>query len=134
MSSNFANITILMKAHEKPGVKMEPGIVLDQLVGKALESARKKANLNQQQAADGIEVSASSLSRLERGDYSLTVSQLFQLAHRYGVPPSDIIDDVAKAKMRAESEGIRVDFQKKSNSDLLLLGAAALAAFFLMRK
>lgn len=112
---------------------MEPGIVLDQLVGKALESARKKADLNQQQAADGIDVSASSLSRLERGDYSLTVSQLFQLADRYGVQPSEIIKAVETAKMRADSQGIRVDFQKKSNSELLLLGAAALAAFFIIR-
>ncbi|WP_075185340.1 helix-turn-helix domain-containing protein [Teredinibacter haidensis] len=107
---------------------MQSGIVFDQVVGAVLVHYRKRAGLNQHEAVKGTEIGVSSLSRLEKGDYSLGMEQLFVLSHRYNVSMQEITTSIEKTYTNAVNKGVSVENEKKSNTGLLLLGAAAIAA------
>jgi transcriptional regulator with XRE-family HTH domain len=113
---------------------MQSGIVFDQVVGAVLVHYRKMADLNQHQAVEGISIGVSSLSRLEKGDYSLSMEQLFELSDRYGVSMSDITNSIEQTYANALRNGVAVETEKKSNTGLLLLGAAAIAALVIANK
>lgn len=113
---------------------MQPGIVFDQVVGAVLTHYRKRVEMNQHQAADGLSIGVSSLSRLEKGDYSLNMEQLFELSKRYGVSMSDITNSIEKTYENALKNNVLVATEKKSNTGLLLLGAAAIAALVISSK
>lgn len=115
-------------------VNMQSGIVFDQVVGAVLVHYRKRAGLNQQQAIQGTSIGVSSLSRLEKGDYSLNMEQLFELSSRYGISMSDVTNSVEQTYSNALQNGVAVKAEKKSNTALLLLGAAAIAALVIARK
>ncbi|OZG70873.1 hypothetical protein BTA51_23845 [Hahella sp. CCB-MM4] len=110
---------------------MKPGLIFDQVVGAVLTHYRKKAGLNQYQAVEGTNIGVSSLSRLEKGDYSLTMEQLFELSERYGESMSSITQCIEQTYKNALAQGITVEKKKKSNTGLLLLGAAAIAALII---
>lgn len=107
---------------------MKPGIVFDQVVGAVLAYYRKSSRLNQVDAVQGTNINVSSLSRLEKGDYSLTMEQLLELSRRYGVSMSQITRSIEDTYENAIRNGLAVQTEKKSNTGLLLLGAAAIAA------
>lgn len=113
---------------------MKSGIIYDQIVGAVLAHYRKKAKLSQQEAAQGIDISASSISKLEKGNYSLTMDQLFQLSKKYGVSMQTITNSIEQTYENAVKSDITVETEKKSNTGLLLLGAAALAALVIASK
>lgn len=113
---------------------MALGIVFDQVVGAVLARFRKNAGLNQEQAVEGTGISVSSLSRLEKGDYSLTMEQLFLICQRYGIKMADVVSSVEKTYANAQSQGVQIETEKKSNTGLLLLGAAAIAALVIANK
>jgi transcriptional regulator with XRE-family HTH domain len=95
---------------------------------------RKKAGFNQHQAVEGLSLGASSLSRLEKGDYSLTMEQLLELSTRYNVAMSEITSSIEQTYANALDNGVPVETEKKSNTGLLLLGAAAIAALVIASK
>ncbi|WP_250460310.1 helix-turn-helix domain-containing protein [Microbulbifer litoralis] len=108
---------------------MRPGIVFDQVVGAVLAHYRTQAGLSQHQAVEGISIGVSSLSRLEKGDYSLTMEQLFELSQRYNVSMMQVAASIERTYANARKHGVHIEREKKSKSGLLLLGAAAIAAF-----
>ena len=110
------------------------GVVFDQIVGAVLAHYRKRVMLNQQDAAHGTSISASSLSRLEKGDYSLSMEQLFELSCCYGVSMAEITASIQQTYENALRKGVEVKTEKKSNTGLLLLGAAAIAALVIASK
>ena len=113
---------------------MKSGIVFDQVVGAVLVHYRKRAGLNQHQAVEGINIGVSSLSRLEKGDYSLNMEQLFELSNRYGISMSEVTSSIEQTYANALQNGVAVATEKKSNTGLLLLGAAAIAALVISSK
>lgn len=114
---------------------MQSGIVFDQVVGAVLAHFRSKvAGLNQHQAVAGTNIGVSSLSRLEKGDYSLNMEQLFVLSKQYGVTMADIASSVEQTYANAKGHGVQIETEKKSNTGLLLLGAAAIAALVIATK
>lgn len=113
---------------------MQSGIVFDQVVGAVLTHYRKAAGLNQGDAVEGLSLGASSLSRLEKGDYSLSMEQLFELSRRYGVSMTVVTSSVEQTFENAIKNGIAVETEKKSNTGLLLLGAAGIAALVIANR
>ena len=114
---------------------MQSGVVFDQVVGAVLVHYRTKvAGLNQQAAVEGTSIGVSSLSRLEKGDYSLTMDQLLELSRRYGVSMTHITGSIEETYRNTLSQGVSVKEEKKSNTGLLLLGAAALTALVVATK
>lgn len=113
---------------------MQSGIVFDQVVGAVLAHYRKAAGLNQSEATEGLSLGPSSLSRLEKGDYSLSMEQLFELSRRYGVSMAEVTGSVEQTFENAIRNGIAVETEKKSNTGLLLLGAAAIAALVIANR
>ncbi len=114
---------------------MKSGVVFDQVVGAVLVHFRTKvAKLNQQEAVEGTSMGVSSLSRLEKGDYSLTMEQLLELSRRYGVPMTVVVESIEATYKNTLKQGVPVEEEKKSNTGLLLLGAAALTALVIASK
>lgn len=113
---------------------MKPGVVFDQVVGAVLVHYRKSAGLNQAEAVQGTGIGVSSLSRLEKGDYSLTMEQLLELSGRYGASMSQITKSIEATYENAVDKGVAVETEKKSSTGLLLLGAAAIAALVIASK
>lgn len=108
---------------------MKIGIVFDQVVGAVLAHYRMKvAGLSQQQAVEDTSIGASSLSRLEKGDYSLNMEQLFELSKSFGVEMSEITASVEHTCNNVERNGIYIALEKKTNTDILLLSAEALSS------
>ena len=112
---------------------MQSGIVFDQVVGAVLLHYRKKAGLNQDDVVAGTSISVSSLSRLEKGEYSLSMEQLFTLSQKFEVSMTEITNSIEKTYSNAVRNGVVVTTEKKSNTGLLLLGAAAIAALVISR-
>lgn len=111
-----------------------PGVVFDQIVGGVLTKYRNRCDLNQRQATDGTSLNVSSLSRIERGDYSLNMQQLFELSNRYSVSMAEMASSIEASYHHAIQQGMKVEQEKKSNTSLLLLGAAAVAALVVLSK
>lgn len=113
---------------------MKTGIVFDQVVGVVLTHFRTKvARLSQNQAIEGTNIGISSLSRLETGDYSLSMEQLFSLSQRFGVEVIEIVATVEQTCANARINGIFVEFEKKSNTDLLLLSSEAVSSMMIIK-
>ncbi len=114
---------------------MKLGVVFDQVVGAVLVHFRTKvAGLNQQDAVQGTNIGVSSLSRLEKGDYSLSMEQLLELSRRYGVSMTTVVESIEATYKNTLKQGVSVEEEKKSNTGLLLLGAAAVAALVIASK
>ncbi|MCZ0926029.1 hypothetical protein L0636_11750 [Halomonas janggokensis] len=61
-------------------------------------------------------------------------SQLFELSRRYGVPMAEVTASIEQTFDNAIKNGIAVETEKKSNTGLLLLGAAAIAALVIANR
>jgi transcriptional regulator with XRE-family HTH domain len=59
--------------------------------GKEARRLRTKAKLTQQVAAVQLEVSVSTLRRIENGSESVHLATLGKIADRYGVEPADLL-------------------------------------------
>lgn len=113
---------------------MESGLVFDQVIGATISHYRKQAGFNQHQASEIASISVSSLSRLEKGDYTLSVEQLIRLANAYEVGSEMMLSSIQRTHQHADQQGITVKSEKKSKTGMLLLGAAAVAALVIASK
>lgn len=59
-----------------------------------LKEARKRANLNQVDAAKALDQPQTFISKVERGERRLDVIDLIDFLKAYGVKPSDFINDL----------------------------------------
>ncbi|MEY8199715.1 MAG: helix-turn-helix transcriptional regulator [Gammaproteobacteria bacterium] len=108
---------------------MKTGIVFDQIVGMVLAHYRTKvAGLSQHQAIVGTSIGTSSLSRLEKGDYSLNMEQLFELSKSFGVDMSDVVASVESTRNNIENHDVHIAFEKKANTNILLLSTDSLTS------
>ena len=100
------------------------------VVGQVLAKYRQDLNLEQAEMAEKVGISQSTWSRIERGETTLTLEQLYQIAEKLDKNPVDIMEDITTAKKKVEMEGISVE-QKRSQesaSKNLKKGAAIAAA------
>lgn len=59
-------------------------------IGAKIAYYRKIRDITQEQLAAKVSVSRSTVSRIERGDYNLSVRLLFRIASALGVSPAEI--------------------------------------------
>ena len=60
-------------------------------LGRELQRARKKARLTQEQAAEVIHVSRTTITAIENGQRKIKADELFKLARAYHVKVNDLI-------------------------------------------
>ncbi|GAA4702637.1 helix-turn-helix domain-containing protein [Phytohabitans rumicis] len=71
----------------------------------ALRRARDARGLTQQQVADGLDWSLSKVNRLEKGEVTVSRTDLLALLEMYGVADSAVIDDLVGAARRSRQRG-----------------------------
>lgn len=110
---------------------LKPATTYQAIVGRILVGLRKNAGIGQDQLAEAIEITQSTLSRVERGESALTVEQLARAAQRLGDKASHILSMADTAVEELSAQGINVQYGRiRSGVDtgLVLIGVAALGA------
>jgi len=108
-----------------------PATTYPAIVGRILVNLRKNNGIGQDELAEAIGITQSTLSRVERGESALTVDQLARAAKRLGDKASNILEMADDAVEELNSQGINVQYERaRSGVDtgLVLIGAAALGA------
>ena len=99
------------------------------IVGHSIAQIRDRRGLRQEDLAQAMGVTQTTLSRIETGQSSISVEQLRTAAHHLGVKPSQILGDADNNELILQSQGTTVRFTR-DNQDLppaaILLGGAAL--------
>jgi len=62
-------------------------------IGNRLKEIREERKLNQSEMADLLNLSSSSYSRIERGESSVDIMQVAEIAEKLGVSASDFLPD-----------------------------------------
>lgn len=76
-----------------------------QELGRRARSARRKAGLTQQQVAERIGLSRTSVTNIERGNQQILLHMLYRLAAALGTEPTALLpepDEQSQAEMPAE--------------------------------
>ncbi len=71
----------------------------------ALRKAREERRLTQQQVADGLDWSLSKVNRLEKGEVTVSRTDLLALLEMYGVVDAAVIEDLVGAARRSRQRG-----------------------------
>ncbi|MBR8361361.1 helix-turn-helix domain-containing protein [Burkholderia vietnamiensis] len=78
------------------------------ILGQVLVKLRTSIGLKQHELAEGVGVSASTWSRIEKGDSGLSIDQLRAAAKALGVSAALILQMVEEAEKEVKSRGIDV--------------------------
>lgn len=70
-----------------------------QLVGPKIRQLRKERKLTQTELASRIGIQQSDLSRMEKGEYRVSLDTLFRILSEFNVSISEFFDDVAKESL-----------------------------------
>lgn len=70
-----------------------------QLVGPKIRQLRKERKLTQTELATRIGIQQSDLSRMEKGEYRVSLDTLFKILAEFNVSISEFFDDVAKESL-----------------------------------
>lgn len=70
-----------------------------QLVGPKIRQLRKERKLTQTELASRIGIQQSDLSRMEKGEYRVSLDTLFKILAEFNVSISEFFDDVAKQSL-----------------------------------
>lgn len=70
-----------------------------QLVGPKIRQLRKERKLTQTDLASRIDIQQSDLSRMEKGEYRVSLDTLFKILAEFNVSISEFFDDVAKESL-----------------------------------
>lgn len=88
-------------------------------IGENLRVLRDSAGYNQQNIADFLRVDQSLISKIEKGERSISADMLDKLASLYGITISDVVNEVVEA--RSLSCAFRCS--ELSSSDLEVISA-----------
>lgn len=72
-----------------------PKIRQVQLVGRGIRQLRKKHNLSQTELSSRIGIQQSDLSRMEKGEYRVSLDTLFRILATFGVSIGDFFENLA---------------------------------------
>jgi len=101
------------------------------VVGRVLVRMRNElADIDQKKLADSVGVNQSTWSRIERGESSLSVEQLFLAAEAMRVEPSVVLWEVQEALKDLKSQDVVISRSSstKVGQGAALIGAASLGA------
>ncbi len=101
--------------------KMPNFTTYSSIVGQVLAQYRKNRGLEQSDMAEKTGITQSTWSRIERGESTLTLEQLNQIANGLGISPEKIMRDITRAQETIIKEGIEIE--RKSTSKKLNAGA-----------
>lgn len=110
---------------------LKPATTYPAIIGRILVSRRKLIGIGQDELAESIGITQSTLSRVERGESALTVEQLARAAKRLGDKASSIVKMADDAVEELQLQGINVQYERSNSvvdTGLVLIGVAALGA------
>lgn len=92
-------------------VATSPKIRQVQLVGRKIRRLRKERQLTQTELSARIGIQQSDLSRMEKGEYRVSLDTLFKILAEFDVSIGEFFDDVAKESMSPREVHIAREFK-----------------------
>ncbi len=87
-----------------------------QLVGPKIRQLRKERKLTQTELASRIGIQQSDLSRMEKGEYRVSLDTLFKILAVFNVSISEFFDDVNKDSLTPRDVQVMRDLQRLPNT------------------
>jgi len=112
-------------------VNHQAGVTFNMIVGGVIRDARERSRLTQAECAAKLKMPASTLSRIEKGNYNCSVSQLACIASGLGTKPSELMRQIEQTVQYVNSQGLLIADKDEADLGGLLLGAAAIAALIM---
>ena len=88
-----------------------PKIRQVQLVGRKIRRLRKERQLTQTELSSRIGIQQSDLSRMEKGEYRVSLDTLFKILAEFDVSIGEFFDDVAKESLSPREVHIAREFK-----------------------
>lgn len=82
-----------------------------QLVGRKIRQLRKQHNLTQTELSSRIGVQQSDLSRMEKGEYRVSLDTLFRILSEFQISFGEFFDDMAHESMSERDQRLVRDFK-----------------------
>jgi transcriptional regulator with XRE-family HTH domain len=92
-------------------VATSPKIRQVQLVGRKIRRLRKERQLTQTELSSRIGIQQSDLSRMEKGEYRVSLDTLFKILAEFDVSIGEFFDDVAKESLSPREVHIAREFK-----------------------
>ncbi len=105
-----------------------PQVPYTALLGRILQYYREQLGLQQIDVAGPLGIMQPAYSRIEKGDTSLTVTQLRIVARTLNMHPSRILDEADQWTHTLRAQGVTVTDEKEVPKAALLVGLGILAA------
>lgn len=105
-----------------------PVVPYPRLVGEVLQHRREALGLYQSQLASALSVTQSAYSRIEKGETTVSVSQLRMLAHTLGTTPGNLLAEADQWALQLSMHGVNVIDSKEVSPAAILIGLGILAA------
>ncbi len=105
-----------------------------QLVGRKIRQLRKQHNLTQTELSSRIGVQQSDLSRMEKGEYRVSLDTLFRILSEFQISFGEFFDDMARESMSERDQRLVRDFKsldetaRREVEDFIAVKAPASAA------
>lgn len=113
-------------------MKLKPETTYQAIVGRVLVRIRKEIGVEQGALAKAVGVNQSTWSRIERGESTLSVEQLFLAASFLRINPSVVILESEAALKSLKNQNVAVsgskDLDKRVAQGVALIGVGALGA------
>ena len=91
--------------------KRRPGIRQVQLVGRKIRRLRKERRLTQTELSGRIGIQQSDLSRMEKGEYRVSLDTLFKILAEFDVSIGEFFDDVVKESVTPREARVVREFK-----------------------
>jgi transcriptional regulator with XRE-family HTH domain len=88
-----------------------------QLVGRKIRQLRKERKLTQSQLASKIGVQQSDLSRMEKGEYRVSLDTLFKILAEFDLGIGEFFDDVGRSPVSVDDARLLRDIRSLPEDD-----------------
>lgn len=82
-----------------------------QLVGRKIRQLRKEHNLTQTELSTRIGIQQSDLSRMEKGEYRVSLDTLFRILSEFQISFGEFFDDMARESMNERDQRLVKDLK-----------------------
>jgi transcriptional regulator with XRE-family HTH domain len=89
-----------------------PRIRQVQLVGRKIRQLRKQHNLTQTELSNRIGIQQSDLSRMEKGEYRVSLDNLFKILAEFGLSIGEFFDEIAAESVSPRDLQLLRDFKE----------------------
>lgn len=86
-----------------------------QLVGRKIRQLRKERKLTQMELSSRLGIQQSDLSRMEQGEYRVSLDTLFRILAEFKMSIGEFFEDVAQESLTPRDVGVIRDFQSLSD-------------------